>query len=113
MRTKNEDPVGLMRERIEIAGFTTTRGDYNEVIKTWSVSNALWAQVIHKATGTDEVFTADQKSPDAKVDFRIRFRDVKNTDEVIYRGQRYKIEGLIPSHLRDYLTIETKQLKED
>ena len=113
MMNKKEDAVGLMRERIEIASFTVTRGDYNEELKTWVNSSPIWAQVTHKATGTDEVFTADQKSPDAKVDFRIRFRDVKNTDEVIYRGQRYKIEGLIPSHLRDYLTIETKQLKED
>ena len=113
MTNKNEDAVGLMRERIQISSFTVTRGQYNEEVKTWVLSSPIWAQAIHKATGTDEVFVADQKSPDAKVDFRIRFREVSNKDEIVYRGQRYKIEGLIPSHLRNYLTIETKQLKEE
>lgn len=107
------DNVGKMRERIQISTLTLVRDGLLGSTKQWVEEDQIFAQVTHKATGTDEVFAADQKTNDSKVDFRIRYRQVSSTSEIVYRNKRYRIEGVIPDEKKDYLTIETKQIQEN
>lgn len=103
------DVIGDMRERIQIAVRGGQLDDkFNGEVKTWTLSDPIWAKVEEQKTGTDEVFTANQKTPDAKVDFTVRFLEVAYTSEVEYRGKRYKIEGVANDAKRAFTTIETK-----
>lgn len=103
-----KDPIGRMNQRIKIASLVNTRDEIGGNTRTWTLGCEISAAVIHRATGTDEEQTANQKTPDGKVDFIIRFRSVGYQDEIDYRGKRYKIEGIVPDAHRHFLTIETR-----
>lgn len=103
------DVIGKMNQRIQIATKVATPDAYNGEQISWSLSGEIWANVEHKATGTDEEILARQNSPDERVLFTVRFRTVAYDSEIVYRGLRYKIEGVLPDHHRTYVTIETKQ----
>jgi len=102
------DLVGQMRQRIQIATRETTRDELFGVENGWVLCDPIFAKVDYKTIGTDEINTANQNSPDAKVNFIIRFREVGYEDEIIWKGNRYQIEGVVPDTHEMYLTIETK-----
>lgn len=106
--TQIQDKVGAMRERIKIVTRSATRDIIGGESITWTEGPEISAEVISKPIGTDEVQSSNQKSPDAKVDFRIRFREVAYTSEVLYRGNRYQIEGVVPDAHRHFVILETK-----
>ena len=105
------DNIGKLRERIRIARLVTTRdAQFGGPVVSWDLSEPLWAAVEHRAAGTSETLSSGQKTADEKVLFTLRFRTVAYTSEIEYRGQRFKIEGVIPDARRTYVTLETQQL---
>lgn len=110
------DNVGALRERIQIVVFSTTRDKYGGQQKTSSTTGLIFAKVEVKEIGTDEMFSADQKSPNEKVNFTIRlqsYTDLSYKNEIIYRDGRYKIIGIIPDAKRTYVTIESRRIQEN
>lgn len=107
------DNVGAMRERIQLVTYTVTRDKYGGEQKTEATSSFLFAKAEIKEIGTDETFTADQKSPKERVNFTVRFRNVGYTDEVLWKGERYQVVGLVPDAKMMYLLIETRRYKEN
>ncbi len=107
------DNVGKMRHRIRIASRQTSRDEIGGDETTWQLTDELFASAKFRPTGTDELNSSGQNSPDTKVDFTIRHRELSYDNEVIYEGKRYQIEGLIPDEHKNYLIIETKQTGKD
>ena len=105
---KNVDAVGSMREKIQIASHSITRDGIGGAEDVFTNGPFISARVTYKAVGTDELQSSSQRSPEGKVDFTVRFRQVKETDRIVYRGEVYEIEGIIPDEFRHFLIIETK-----
>ena len=107
------DNVGAMRELVQIVSYTVERDKYGGEQKTEVLSDLIWAKVETKGIGTTEVFGADQNAPREFTVFTMRFRSISYVSELKYRGERYKIHGVIPDAKRAYVMIETYRIIEN
>ena len=108
------DRIGKLNRRITIRvpGYGQD-DDYGGYTRTYLTSDAIWAAVEFKPTGSDERESADQYSSRQVTNFTIRYREGLSTSmEVVYDELIYQVEAIQPSDDRMYMTLECLQIAE-
>lgn len=97
--------AGELDRRISLASKTETKDALGQPKEAWSEYATVWARKMEKSVR--DVFSSDQVQANRSVVFRIRYRSgVKDTDTVVFEGQRFQIRGISEYGRRVGLDLE-------
>ena len=103
--------AGGLKHRVEIQSNIEVVDEYGARVKTWATTITTKADILFKdgssAMKHGEVFT------DYKVDFRVRkYHEVDETMRIMYKGDIYRIEAVLPNFEKNMKLIKTTKYNE-
>ena len=93
---------GLMRDRIDLQRYTSSRDDWGHEVQQWSTFDTVWAEKKYK----NSQLTSEVKGIThiMQVIFRIRYRSDVNTKMRVKQGR--KLFSLVYIHQNDITSLE-------
>lgn len=99
--------AGKLDRRITIEAAVESRDEFGGATVTWQQTAEVWAEV--KWLRGRELFAAQQVTPEAQLQFRIRWLDGLTTGmRIEHDGEHYGIEYIAELGRRDGLEITAK-----
>jgi len=98
--------LGKMARRVELQRITTARTASGAQTEALTTVATIWAAVDY-GTG-DEKYEADKLTAFGIVNFTIRYREVRMTDQIAYNGQLHDVVHTEELGRQQYLKIKTR-----
>lgn len=97
--------AGRLKESIEIWRYTTTRDDYGQETKTYTLLSTVRAEA--KDLSESEKETGGKYEGRELVEFYLRYTDINKSDRIVWNNQNFEIIEVINKFNRNVdLTIK-------
>lgn len=110
------DSIGELKWQIQFKTYSASQDSSGDEIRIWSTGSAIFAAVEFKNSGSGESVIADRYAPQTKAVFTTRYGSVltiQQSDIIVYQGDEYEIESILPNPERTRMMFEAVRTGED